>query len=272
MSASAPYDTKRYTARNFSQVPVYNTAATTIYAGTLVMLTALGYAMPAAPAASVVFLGVAADTVECAASADELINLEQGVFTFENSATNPLGATHIGRPAFCEDDMTVANKAGTNGFAVGVFLGLDADGKCIVDTQRASPVTALDAPVVLTAARTLTAEDHGKTFILALAAGFTVTLPANTVAGFKATFRVGVAPTGDYVIAAATADTMAGHVLSSSGAAEDTEAAFTGDQLNFISAAGAAKVGDWAEFYIDGVYGVHARGECATAGGITITG
>lgn len=121
----------------------------------------------------------------------------------------------------------------------------------------------------IAAARTLVMADSGKTFVLALAGGFTVTLPANTEVGFKCRFVVGVAPTTAYIIAAATADTMAGSVLSPSGAAEDTEAAFTGDQANFI--ANTAVVGD--ELSVEIVpQGVVVKGICSATGGITITG
>lgn len=133
----------------------------------------------------------------------------------------------------------------------------------------AIPGLGLKRIEVITAARVLTAADSGKLFILALAGGFTVTLPANSVVGFCCEFRVGIAPTTAYIIAAATADTMAGSILSSSGAAEDTEGAATGDQLNFV--ANTALVGDRAEFDIDGSR-VFAMAVCSGAGGITITG
>ncbi len=123
---------------------------------------------------------------------------------------------------------------------------------------------------VIQAARTLTAADSGKTFILALVGGFTVTLPANTTLGFTCKFRVGISPTTAYVIAAATADTIYGYVLSSSGAAEDTAGVGDpGDFLNFV--ASTAVIGDTADVFIDGTF-VQVKGECAAAGGITITG
>lgn len=125
-------------------------------------------------------------------------------------------------------------------------------------------------PTALAAATTLTAADSGKTFLLALAGGFTVTLPANTVTGFKCRFIVSTAPTTAYIIAAATADTIGGSILSSSGAAEDTEAAFTGDQVNFV--ANTAVPGDLVEIEILSSTQVWARGTCSAAGGITITG
>lgn len=119
----------------------------------------------------------------------------------------------------------------------------------------------------LTAARNLVKADNGKTFLLALAGGFTVTLP-NT-AGFSCKFIVAVAPTTAYIIAAKTADTMAGSVLSPSGGAEDTEGAATGDQLNFV--ANVALVGDRAEVFCDGS-NAYAFAIASATGGVTITG
>lgn len=122
----------------------------------------------------------------------------------------------------------------------------------------------------IVAARTLTAADNGKTFTLALATGFTVTLPANATVGFKCTFLVAIAPTTAYIIAAATADTMAGSCFDISGGATDTETAFSGDQLNFV--ANTSVIGDRAEIFIDGTYGVFAHSWSGAAGGTTITG
>jgi len=137
MAASSAYDCSRYTSNAFQAVPVYNASATTIYAGTLVMANSSGKALPATPTASVTFLGVARKTVEQPASGSLTVDVGQGVFSFENSASAALTAAYVGKPAYCEDDMTVKNAAGTNGFAVGIFLGFDpTTGKCIVDTTR----------------------------------------------------------------------------------------------------------------------------------------
>lgn len=150
-------------------------------------------------------------------------------------------------------------------------LKIQVDNDGIVQNLPAAQIPGLGLALqeVISAARTLTADDSGKTFILALAGGFTVTLPANTTVGFRCRFRVGVNPTTAYIIAAATADTIAGSVLSSSGAAEDTEGAFTGDQVNFV--ANTALVGDTCDIEIV-PQGVIAQAVCSAAGGITITG
>lgn len=86
----------------------------------------------------------------------------------------------------------------------------------------------------LTAARVLTAADSGKTFALALAGGFTVTLPA-LAAGMNFRFVVEVAPTTEYIILSPEGDNLAGLVFASDGEVGDVEAAFTGDQINFVA-------------------------------------
>lgn len=125
----------------------------------------------------------------------------------------------------------------------------------------------------LTAARVLTAADSGKTFALALAGGFTVTLPAlSTVSGFSCQFVVEIAPTTDYVISAATADLdkVAGQVYSSDGVDGDSETDFTADQLNFIGT--SSVIGDSAEIQQVGTAGWLVKGFCNVSAGITITG
>lgn len=120
----------------------------------------------------------------------------------------------------------------------------------------------------LTAAATLTGLDSGTDIYLNLVGGFTVTLPA-PVAGMSMRFTVKTAPTTAYIIAAATADTMSGTVVTAATGAADTEADVTGDQWNFV--ASTAVIGDHINIWSDGTswYGF---GVASVAGGITITG
>lgn len=115
---------------------------------------------------------------------------------------------------------------------------------------------------------TLTAADSGSDVYLSLVGGFTVTLPT-PVAGMHFRFTVKIAPTTAYIIAAATADTMAGTVVTAATGAADTEADVTGDQWNFV--ASTAVIGDNITIWTDGTswYGF---GIASVAGGITITG
>lgn len=149
-------------------------------------------------------------------------------------------------------------------------IEVDNDGKKELVEPGALAGVGLGLVEILTAARVLVAADSGKTFYLALAGGFTVTLPVPTL-GFKAKFLVKVAPTTAYIIAAdaSNQDSIAGSVLSSSGAAEDTEGAATADQINFV--ANTALIGDRCEVESDGTkwYGYAI---CSGAGGVTFTG
>lgn len=134
-AATTAFDSKQYTGNDFPQVPLVS--ATTVYGGTLVMLNASGLALPAVPTASVTFAGVAEKTVVNGSGGSEKLNIQQGVFGgFNNSGSAALTAAYVGKPAYCEDDNTVKNAAGTNGFAVGIFLGFDEDSKCTIDTNR----------------------------------------------------------------------------------------------------------------------------------------
>ena len=125
---------------------------------------------------------------------------------------------------------------------------------------------------VLTAARVLVAADSGKTFFLALAGGFAVTLPALAI-GLNFKFFVQIAPTGDYTIVTPGSpdQTLAGQVYASSGGDEDSETAFTATTITFIAAAGAGKIGDSAEVVCDGT-NWYAKVFVDTAAGATITG
>lgn len=119
--------------------------------------------------------------------------------------------------------------------------------------------------------RVLTAADSGKTFALALAGGFTVTLPAlATAPGFWAHFIVEVAPTTAYIILSAELDNIAGTVFESSGGVGDAESAFTADQLNFV--ANVSVIGDQADIQAVGSAGWAAKMFVTAAGGGTFTG
>jgi hypothetical protein len=89
---------------------------------------------------------------------------------------------------------------------------------------------------------TLTAAQSGMTFGLALAGGFTVTLPA-LEAGLKFTFIVEIDPTTAYIVASTEGDN-----ISMVGAAADgnavviNSAGFSADQVNLV--ASTAKIGD----------------------------
>lgn len=122
----------------------------------------------------------------------------------------------------------------------------------------------------LTAATTLTAQDSGRTFGLALAGGFTVTLPA-LAAGLKFYFFVEVDPTTAYIIASAEGDNV-----SMVGAAADgnavviNSAGFSADQVNLV--ANQAKIGDKVAVESLGTLGWAATAIVTAGAGVTISG
>lgn len=103
----------------------------------------------------------------------------------------------------------------------------------------------------LTAAKTLTGEDSGKTLFLGLAGGFTVTLPT-PAAGLRFKFVVSVAPTTAYVIATNGGANILIGGFSSSELTDLAVAAYddNADVINFV--ANSADVGDWCELVSDG--------------------
>lgn len=111
-----------------------------------------------------------------------------------------------------------------------------------------APTAALEPTEVLVAAKTIEGHESGKTFFLALAGGFTVTLP-EPEAGAKFRFVVKVAPTTAYIITTnGGANILYGKMLERAGAAGVAGAAR--DTFNFVAA--QAIISDWVEFESDG--------------------
>lgn len=118
---------------------------------------------------------------------------------------------------------------------------------------------------VITAGKTLTADDNGKVFILGDAAPGTITLPAVTNTGFECKVICGFAITSNGVLASAEGDNIEGALMVASTVV-DVNAA---DQLNFVQS--ADNIGDWVSVISDGTYW-YADGRALTTGGLTATG
>lgn len=173
--------------------------------------------------------------------------------------------------------MTPFQAAKTAAKALLTFLGMPrAEATPVATVARAlvdsnGTVCAQGRSLVLTAAKTLDVSESGSTFYLNLAGGFTLTLPTPAL-GLKFDFVVKTAPTTAYIITnhlGTSGDNIVGHVLSSSGGAEDAETTAGGDVVNFV--ANTAVAGDRLTLESDGTYW-YATARCAAAGGITITG
>ena len=112
---------------------------TTIYQGALVALDANGYAIPGKKATGL----TAAETVENkGADGEAFIRVARGVFVFNNTATtsNKIGAAHVLKPCYIEDDQTVTALS-TGASAAGLVVRVDEDGVA-VEIGRGVTVTS----------------------------------------------------------------------------------------------------------------------------------
>ncbi len=136
-----------------------------------------------------------------------------------------------------------------------------------LNTRFLTDVQNARAPETLTAARTLTSSDSGKTFYLSLAAGFTVTLP--TIAeGLRFKFFVKTAPTGGaYAITGAATSTVLGVNELEVDTGDDGPSSSGTTTVSF--AANVALPGDYLEYECDGTKW-YAIGQTRADGGITI--
>ena len=122
---------------------------------------------------------------------------------------------------------------------------------------------------VLSAAKTLTAADSGKTFMLALAAGFAVTLPAPAL-GLNFKFVVSTAPTdGDYTIASNGGD----NIIVIGVNELDVDTGNNGpydDNADLVTLVEDVAVkGDFVDVYACDGTSWYARGQTNADGGIT---
>lgn len=121
--------------------------------------------------------------------------------------------------------------------------------------SRVSPSIKGDRCEILAAARSLSADDHGKTFFLNLAAGFDVKLPAPEL-GLEFEFIVKLAVTGNLTITA-TGNLIKGHVLTTDvNSATDPDFDTTPlDVITFV--ANKAVAGDRVKVVSDGSFWYH---------------
>ena len=119
-------------ARELRYVSRQMAAAVKIHEGSLVALTATGYATPGAVSATLKKPGKARATVDnlAGAAGAKAVEVEYGCFQWANSAAGDLiTIADIGGTAFIVDDQTVAktNGAGTRS-AAGEIVDVDAQG------------------------------------------------------------------------------------------------------------------------------------------------
>ena len=107
-------------------------AATTVYAGALVMRNAAGFLLSGATAAGSVGVGRAEEQVDnsTGSNGDKTIMVRPGVFRFANSAAADLIAqSEIGDVCYIVDDQTVAKTDGTASRSpAGIIHDIDDNG------------------------------------------------------------------------------------------------------------------------------------------------
>lgn len=138
----------------------------------------------------------------------------------------------------------------------------------VVDVNELTRLDYSNRVQVLTAARVLTAADSGKTFLLALAAGFPITLPV-PAAGLDFEFIVSTPPTGGaYAIGTnGAADIIKGGVVEGDPtAAAASPSDDNADVVNF--AANVALAGDRVRLISDGT-SWFLSGQTRADGGVT---
>lgn len=149
----------------------------------------------------------------------------------------------------------------------------------MVGLVRRELVNQLDASrrlVTLTVATTLTAPLHaGRTILLSLLAGFTVTLPPATGNGDRYHFKIGIVRTSNsYIIAVASADdTMAGPVSMVDTDTNDNMEGFaasgTSDTITMnATTTGGLTIGDWIELVDVAANLWHVSGQLTGSGNL----
>jgi len=132
-------------------------ASTIIYAGTLVALNSSGNLVPASDTAGLRVVGRAEETVDNGAgnAGDKSADVKEGVFKFNNSATDAVDADDKGKIAFVEDNFIVSETGGTHRVQAGRVVDVESDGVWI-DT-RAGQAARVPSADTITAAADLAA-------------------------------------------------------------------------------------------------------------------
>lgn len=113
-------------------IPVPIAANVKIFAGSLVVANASGYAAPGSTATTLTYLGRAEEQVDNTGGADAAKTVRvrrKKAFKFANLATDLVTQAELGKTCYIVDDQTVAKTNGTNTrSAAGKVLGVEADG------------------------------------------------------------------------------------------------------------------------------------------------
>jgi hypothetical protein len=188
-------------------------AAKTIYGGALIALHD-GYAVPGYVHVGLKAVGIAAHAVDNSLGADgaETIEVEEGIFQFENYASDLIDITDIGNACFIYDDQTVAKTSGGAARSIaGIVRDVDSDGVW-VEVRNTMSMT-----VGLTAANNLSDVALAATARANLGANL-VTLHkevVNLVSATASVYRINVPVAG---VITAIRSVLEGHALATGNA------------------------------------------------------
>ena len=103
-----------------------------IFAGSLVVANATGYAAPGSTATGLTYLGRAEEFVDNTGGGDGAKTVRvrrRKAFLWKNSGTDPVDQSSLGKTVYIEDDETVSATDGAGAqSAAGVMVGLDSAG------------------------------------------------------------------------------------------------------------------------------------------------
>ncbi|MAK91787.1 MAG: hypothetical protein CMI13_11195 [Oleibacter sp.] len=119
-------------SRDGHLIEVAVAASTVIHAGSIVCANAAGFAVPATTATGLTYLGRAEAGVDNSngAAGDATVTIHRRhAFKWENSATDAIDQSGLGKTCYLEDDQTVAATNGSSTrSAGGVVIGIEPDG------------------------------------------------------------------------------------------------------------------------------------------------
>jgi hypothetical protein len=122
-------------ARSGNRLNLGLAAAVLIFAGALVARDAAGNAIPGATAVGILGAGRACDTVDntLGLAGAETVEIEKGIFRFDNLAADLVTIAMVGADCFIVDDQTVAaTNGGATRSVAGRVFDVDAQGVWVV--------------------------------------------------------------------------------------------------------------------------------------------
>ena len=114
------------------QIAVPVSGGAKIYAGSIVVANANGFAAPGSTATTLTYIGRAAETIDNTSGANGALTVlvdRKQAFKFTNLAADLVTQADLGKTCYIVDDQTVAKtNGGATRSAAGKVVGIDADG------------------------------------------------------------------------------------------------------------------------------------------------